>query len=59
VQPKRPMAISCQSGRGLLLISAPLRLLLQRDDILLEYYSNYERRTLGWIAKDLACDLIA
>jgi hypothetical protein len=29
------------------------------DDILLEYYSDHERRTPGWIAKDLACDLIA
>lgn len=31
----------------------------QQDDILLEYYSNWERRTPGWVAKDLACDYIA
>lgn len=28
-------------------------------DILLEYWSNYERRIPGWVAKDLACDYIA
>ena len=28
-------------------------------DILLEYWSNYERRVPGWVAKDLACDFIA
>jgi hypothetical protein len=33
----------------------------ERDygDVLLEYWSNYERRVPGWIAKDLACDFIA
>ncbi len=29
------------------------------DDILLEYWSNKEKRIPGWIAKDLACDFIA
>lgn len=29
------------------------------DDILLEYWSDYERRTKGWVAKELACDFIA
>ena len=29
------------------------------NDILLEYWSDTERRTPGWIAKDLACDFIA
>lgn len=28
-------------------------------DILLEYWSNLERKTPGWVAKDLACDYIA
>ena len=28
-------------------------------DILLEVYSDYERRIPGWVAKDLACDYIA
>jgi len=28
-------------------------------DVLLEYWSDYERRDPGWVAKDLACDLIA
>lgn len=28
-------------------------------DILLEYYSSWEHRTPGWVAKDLACDYIA
>lgn len=28
-------------------------------DILLEYWSNYEKRVPGWVAKDLACDFIA
>lgn len=28
-------------------------------DILLEYWSSEERRVLGWVAKDLACDYIA
>ena len=28
-------------------------------DILLEYWSNEERKVPGWIAKDLACDYIA
>ncbi len=28
-------------------------------DILLEYYSDRDRKTPGWIAKDLACDYIA
>ena len=28
-------------------------------DILLEYWSDYERRIPGWVAKDLACDFIA
>lgn len=28
-------------------------------DILLEYWSSYESKTPGWIAKDLACDVIA
>lgn len=28
-------------------------------DILLEYWSNEEKRVPGWIAKDLACDYIA
>ena len=28
-------------------------------DILLEYWSSKERRTPGWVAKDLACDFIA
>jgi len=28
-------------------------------DILLEYYSDRERKVPGWIAKDLACDYIA
>ena len=33
----------------------------QRDfnDVLLEYWSNTERRIPGWIAKDLACDFVA
>lgn len=29
------------------------------DDILLEYWSDIDRRKLGWVAKDLACDFIA
>ena len=29
------------------------------EDILLEYWSSFERRTPGWVAKDLACDFIA
>ena len=29
------------------------------DDILLEYWSDYERRIKGWVAKELACDFIA
>ena len=29
------------------------------NDVLLEYWSDTERRTPGWIAKDLACDFIA
>ena len=28
-------------------------------DILLEFWSDKERRTPGWIAKDLSCDFIA
>lgn len=28
-------------------------------DILLEYWSSFESKTRGWIAKDLACDYIA
>ena len=28
-------------------------------DFLLEYWSNLERRTRGWVAKGLACDYIA
>lgn len=28
-------------------------------DILLEVYSDYQRKTPGWVAKDLACDFIA
>lgn len=28
-------------------------------DILLEYWSNEERKVKGWVAKDLACDFIA
>ena len=28
-------------------------------DILLEYWSDYEHRVRGWVAKDLACDFIA
>jgi hypothetical protein len=28
-------------------------------DVLLEYWSNAERRVPGWVAKDLACDYIA
>lgn len=28
-------------------------------DILLEYWSNADRRVPGWVAKDLACDFIA
>jgi hypothetical protein len=28
-------------------------------DILLEYWSDKERRVRGWVAKDLACDYIA
>lgn len=28
-------------------------------DVLLEYWSNAERREPGWVAKDLACDYIA
>ncbi len=28
-------------------------------DILLEYWSDRDRKTKGWIAKDLACDYIA
>lgn len=28
-------------------------------DILLEYWSDFEKRVPGWIAKDLACDFIA
>jgi hypothetical protein len=28
-------------------------------DFLLEYWSDYERRSPGWIEKDLACDFIA
>lgn len=28
-------------------------------DILLEYWSNFERKVPGWVAKDLACDFIA
>ena len=33
----------------------------QRDfnDVLLEYWSNTERRIPGWVAKDLACDFVA
>lgn len=33
----------------------------QKDygDVLLEYWSDEGRRTLGWVAKDLACDFIA
>lgn len=33
----------------------------ERDwpDFCLEYYSDKERKTLGWVAKDLACDFIA
>ena len=30
-----------------------------RDDILLEYWSNREKKGRGWIAKDLGCDYIA
>ena len=29
------------------------------NDVLLEYWSNTERRIPGWIAKDLACDFVA
>ena len=29
------------------------------EDILLEYWSNKQRRVPGWVAKDLACDFIA
>ena len=29
------------------------------NDILLEYWSNYEQRHRGWVAKDLTCDFIA
>jgi hypothetical protein len=32
---------------------------LDWPDILLEYWSDYERRVPGWVAKDLACDFIA
>lgn len=28
-------------------------------DILLEYWSNFEKKIPGWVAKDLACDFIA
>ena len=28
-------------------------------DILLEYWSSFEHKTPGWVAKDLACDFIA
>src|SRR5690606_11977680 len=28
-------------------------------DILIEYWSDYERRRPGWAAKELACDFIA
>jgi hypothetical protein len=28
-------------------------------DILLEYWSDYDRRIPGWVQKDLACDFIA
>ena len=28
-------------------------------DILLEYWSDRDRKTVGWVAKDLACDFIA
>ena len=29
------------------------------NDVLLEYWSNTERRIPGWVAKDLACDFVA
>ena len=29
------------------------------DDILLEYWSDVGRQSLGWVAKDLSCDFIA
>ena len=29
------------------------------NDVLLEYWSNAERRIPGWVAKDLACDFVA
>jgi hypothetical protein len=29
------------------------------DDILLEYWSDRERKIYGWVAKELACDFIA
>ena len=29
------------------------------DDILLEYWSDIDRRARGWVAKDLACDYLA
>ena len=49
--------LTLQSGKTLL-VDEKVR---DKDwpDILLEYYSNYERRTPGWVAKDLACDFIA
>lgn len=28
-------------------------------DILLEFWSNFEKKVPGWVAKDLACDFIA